>query len=474
MNNKHIIKVFCTFALLVSMAFVAQAQVDRAGYFLKGYHYGYRLNPSFQPKRGFLSLPVLGNTSVNMATNFELSDFLYPRNNGLVTFMHPDVSADEFVNNLSKNNKFNFNLDITPLSLGFYAFGGFNTIDIGIHSSMGANIPRDMFRVMKDMGAERYVLDDLGVRTRNYAEIAIGHSHKINNDLTIGARLKLLAGLAYAEIGMDKMEVVANDHLFQINAQGRVAASVLGTSFTYNDNGVIEGFGSFTPELSNLGFGIDLGATYDFSNVLTKGLILSASLNDINFIRWNNTETTGFSPAKPYTFNGFSDLTFDTNDNAVNGQFEEIGEDLSEFFAVNEMAPVNYTDFWGATLNVGLEYKMPFYDKLSVGALFTQRFEDAYSYSIGSLMLNLSPVNFFDLAANVSASTFGFNYGAMLNINFPGFSIFAAADMYMGKVSEIRGGNFGLPNGSPSVYIPLNKFNASGMLGINIPFGKVR
>ena len=471
MNNKHIIKVLCTFALLVSMAFAAQAQASRTGYFLKGYHYGYRLNPSFQPKRNYISLPVLGNTSVSVATNIELSDYIYPLNNGLATFMHPDVDAQEFVNNLSKNNKLNVNLDITPLALGFYAFGGFNTIDIGIHSNVSANIPRDMFRLMKDMGAENYQLDNIGIRTRNYADVAIGHSRKINKNLTVGARLKLLMGLAYAEVCMDKMELIANDKQFQIKAKGGAVASVLGTTFAYDENGIIEGLGNFTPEFANLGLGVDLGATYEFGKIL-KGLVLSASLNDINFIKWNNASSTGIYPNKPYTFNGFSDVTFNEGDNALNGQFESIGEDLSDFFAIDAMETADYTDFWGATLNVGLEYKMPFYNKLSVGALFTQRFDNAYSYTKGSLMLNISPVNFFDLAASVSVSTFGLDYGAMLNINFPGFSIFAAADIYAGKVSMISGNDEA--HAVSNMYIPLNKFNSSAMLGINIPFGKVR
>ena len=246
------------------------------------------------------------------------------------------------------------NVNATPLSLGFYAFGGFNTIDIGIHANAGFCVPRDFFGLFKDMSAEKYVLNNIGFRTRNYADIAIGHSHKINNNLTIGARLKLLVGLAYAEIAMDKMELSVSDKQWQINAKGSAVANVIGSEFTYDENGIISGIGSFVPELSNLGFGVDLGATYDFSKVLTKGLILSASLNDINFIKWNNAAQTGISPSKPYTFEGFSELSFDGGENSVEQQLTTMGEELGEFFAVDKMTPGDYTDFWGATLNIGI------------------------------------------------------------------------------------------------------------------------
>ena len=61
MNNKHIIKVLCTVVVLLGMTFTAQAQIERTGYFLKGNSYGHRLNPSFQPKRSYISVPALGH-----------------------------------------------------------------------------------------------------------------------------------------------------------------------------------------------------------------------------------------------------------------------------------------------------------------------------------------------------------------------------------------------------------------------------
>ena len=56
----------------------------------------------------------------------------------------------------------------------------------------------------------------------------------------------------------------------------------------------------------------------------------------------------------------------------------------------------------------------------------------------------------------------------MLNINFPGFGIFAGANMYVGRVGKIDSAEMGLSGLS----IPLDKFNTSAMFGINIPLGK--
>ena len=467
MNNRHIVKNLCIFVILIGIAMNVQAQAYRTGYFLKANSYAHRINPSFQPDRGYISFPILGNTSVDVSTNFEITDFIYPKGKSLVTFLHPDVAADEFLGNLPKNSNLNLKMDMTPLSLGFYAFGGFNTIDIGLHFNAGMNIPRDMLYFMKDMGAGSYSLDNINIRTRNYADIALGHSREINDELTVGARLKLLVGLAYAEVAMDKMGLTMNEKMWKINANGRAAVGVYGCEFINDEDGFISDW-NFTPNFSNIGFGVDLGVTYDLSNVLTKGLVLSASVNDINFIKWNNVSATTISPDEPYLFKGFDNVALDGGDNVLDDDFEAIGDDLNEFFAIDEMKTTDYTDFWGATLNIGLEYKMPFYDKLSVGALFTQRFETAYSYTIGSLMLNFCPVSCFNFAASASLSTYGFDYGAMLNISFPGFGIFAGANIYAGKVSKIDATEMGLG----SLYIPLDKFNTSATFGVNIPLGK--
>ena len=214
------------------------------------------------------------------------------------------------------------------------------------------------------------------------------------------------------------------------------------------------------PELSGMGVGADLGLVYDFSNLGARGLTLSASVCDINYIRWKNVSRAGVSPDKPYIFKGFENIPLTDAESAIEDQLGSIAEDLGDFFVVKDMGVSSYDDVFGATLNLGLEYKMPFYERLSVGALYTQRIDKVYSYSAGSLMLNLSPVNFFDLAASATVSTMGFDWGGMFNIHCPGFNLFAAADFYAGKVSKEG--------------LPLENISASVMFGINFPFGKRR
>ena len=66
----------------------AQQSNLRTAYFLDGYTYRYRFNPSFAPERGFFAIPALGNIGIGAESNLGLSNFYFPTGNGsLNTFI---------------------------------------------------------------------------------------------------------------------------------------------------------------------------------------------------------------------------------------------------------------------------------------------------------------------------------------------------------------------------------------------------
>lgn len=449
------------FLLCVSAVSYAQSTASSTGYFLEGNLYRSRLNPAFMGDQGYFSFPLLGNFNLNLSSNVGLANFVYPSKDGnqMVTFLHPDVTADEFNAALNDVNRVNLGVDLSIMSAGFFAFGGYNTIDFGMHSALGVNVPRDMFLFMKDMGHERYSVSNLSAYTRNYFDITIGHSHKVTKDLTVGARLKVLLGAAYAELLMEQMDMEMNNSQWMINAKGH-AAIAAGVKFTTDENNVVDGVDDLSLGLNGIGFGVDLGATYDLSNVLTKGLIVSASVNDISYMSWKNVAKAGINPEAPYVFDGFEALSVGSEDTESGSALDQIGEELSDFFAFKDMGIAKKNEMLGATLNIGVEYKMPFYEKMSVGALFSNRFGKLSPYTKGALMLNISPVKVLDFALSGNASTYGWGWGAMLNLHCTGFNLFVAADSFVGKVSK--------------QYIPLGKTNTALSFGVNIPVGKRR
>lgn len=172
------------------------AQGLNSGYFTDGYTFAHQLNPAFDNDHNYFSIPVLGNINIGTRGNVGLGSFLFPYKNGqLTTFMNSSVSAEEFLGGLKDNNRIGASVNLSFLSAGFKAWGGFNTIDIGLRSNTYANLPYELFEFMKlgQQGASStYDLQDLGINSSNYIEIALGHSRNIGDKLRVGAKVKFL------------------------------------------------------------------------------------------------------------------------------------------------------------------------------------------------------------------------------------------------------------------------------------------
>ncbi len=465
-NIKLNIRRVSSFLLMMIFAVAVSAQTLRTGYFMDGNLFRYRLNPSFVGQRGYVSLPVLGGVNINTMGNLGMGDLIYdsPLNNDkLVTFMHSSVSEKEFLDNIDDNNVLRLDLDMTLLSLAFHAFGGYNSIDLSLRSHTGMNLPYDMLKFMKVMGAENYSFSDLCLQSRNFADLSLGHSRYINKNLSVGGRLKFLFGLGYADVLFDKMNINMNGDSWMINAKGE-ANIALGGAYTYSDEPtmggktVVDGYDNVAVGLHGFGMGIDLGASYDLSDVLLKGLIVSASVNDLGFISWNKTARAAIDPKEPYVFNGFNNMAIHSGEGTLDDQFEGLSDDMEDFLALEDKGEGSVTTGIGAKLNLGIEYKMPFYDRLSAGLLYTHCFDDVFSYNQASLMLAVSPVNVLDFAVSGTLSDYGAGFGAMANLHCPGFSFFVGTDCFVGKVGK--------------QFIPLENMNASVSFGINIAFGR--
>lgn len=467
MKNRHLMKRVGIILVMLLVTVASQAQQTlRTGYFLEGNSYRYRINPAMMSERNFFSMPLLGNVNIDTKGNLGLSHVVYdaPDGEDLVTFMHPSVSDNEFLGKLDSENSVSLGADFTILAAGFFAFGGYNTIDLGLHSRVGMNIPYDMFKFMKVMGNENYCINDLNINTNNYLDLAIGHSHKITKDLTVGARLKFLFGLAYADVMFDKMELSMTGKQWIVNAQG-TADIAMGGAFKHsgdrfvNGTPAVDGYDDAAVSMNGFGLGIDLGAVYDLSNCLTKGLVVSASLNDIGFMNWNKVARAAVSPENPYTFNGFENIAIhdDVPGTTLEDQFDDLKKDLENFFALEDKGESSVNNMLSATLNIGIEYTMPFYDKLSAGILYTGRFDSMYPLHQFSFMANVAPLNWLDMSASVTASNYGAGFGAMANVHLKSFNFFIGTDCFVSKVGK--------------QFIPVDNMNASVSFGINIPFG---
>lgn len=473
---RHLKSYFAAILLASTCSVATSAQEAlRSAYFLEGYNYRHELNPAFAPERNYVSFPVLGNLSVGLNSNVGLSTFLYPMNGQLATFMHPDVSADEFLGKLRNVNHIKENLNLTILSFGFRGFGGYNTFSIGVRENLSLSLPKDLFTFMKlgqDGPTSHYNFKNIGIAGNAIAEVALGHSRQILPQLRVGAKLKILVGGGDFNARISDMDVTLGDEMWSVRANGEVNIAAgnglkvptyaeSGKHYSNPDDADLidwDGIDYSKFGIGGIGAAIDLGAVYQ----LHPDLELSASVTDLGFVSWNNA-VHGKTGTASWEFKGFEDVAIDKNSpnyesNKFDQQLENLGNDLEDAVEFHRLSDGgSRTTGIGATVTIGGVYTAPFYRGLKGGLLFTQRIDGIHSWTEGRISANITPVGFFDASINYALSTFGSSFGWIINIHPKGFNLFLGSDFQFFKVTP--------------QYIPVGNINANVQLGINFTFG---
>lgn len=108
-----------------------------------------------------------------------------------------------------------------------------------------------------------------------------------------------------------------------------------------------------------------------------------------------------------------------------------------------------------ATLNIGVQYALPMYNKLTFGLLNTTRLAGDFTTTDFRLSANIAPCRIFSGGVNLGVGTFGASFGWVANLHLTGFNFFLGMDRVPGKLCK-QG-------------VPLSS-NAQVTMGINFPF----
>lgn len=455
---------------LLMMSGTAMAQSLNSAYFTEDYKFRHEMNPAFENKQNYFSIPALGNISVNLQGNFGYRDVvlknpMYAQEIGakkMTSFMNPYISTDEALKGFSKsNNRIVGDVNIAILSAGFKGFGGYNTIELNAKSSFGASLPYELFEFAKNTGNQNYEIGDVSMMARAYAELELGHSHKVNDKLRIGAKLKFLFGLADGDARLENLRAdLSSSDKWMVSGRANAKVSMKGFAYKtkkkeYNDpskgeydklNDVdVDGFG-----LGGFGMALDLGGIYK----VNKNLTVSASVLDLGFISWTNN-MQAVSRTESFEFNGFHDTAVRENNGAtIDDQIDDYGDQITDFINLKDIGDQgSRTTALAATVNLGAEYSLPSYDKLSFGFLSSTRINGDFTWSEGRFSANWKPLRWLDGGVNFAVSSFAASMGYVLNIHPKGYNFFIGMDHILGKTSK--------------EFIPLSS-NASVALGMSI------
>lgn len=398
----------------------AQAQYLRSSYFMEGTSARLQLNPGLQPTKGYFNVPIIGSFNMSASSNvLGTSDIIDLMDSGSDLY-----SNDKLFDRLKADNRLNVNLNTDILSFGWYRGKGFWSVNVGLRADFGAALAKDMFSMMRTMNGfaledvaginQSYSLSNQTLNMKAYAEIGLGYSRRITEKLTVGGRVKVLLGLARAEMNINQFDLnldVPNLRNYQDDASrgelspsdwygkgysyaadGNVITTLKGGGMTFDNNGMIDNFDLDAGDLgiAGSGFGIDLGASYKVWDNLT----VSASILDLGFLKWKESETT------VATVSGEAHETIDASnyDRYIGGDFLSF-----ERFDFEEGSPekVKTKTRLYSTLLLAGEYGL-LNNKLSVGAMYTARFAEPKTLNELTFLATFRPKNWLNAAISYS------------------------------------------------------------------------
>lgn len=434
------------------------SQNAHTGYFTDGYLYRHRMNPAIANEKNYASL-ALGNNNFSFRGNLALSDVFYQVDGKTATFMHPDLSSAEVLSNFKDKNQLGLNANLELLSVGFKAFKGYNTIGINVRSNMHITLPGELFRLAKEgIANQTYDISAFNSHADAYVEVALGHSHQINEKLHIGGTLKVLIGGGNIDAQFNKAQLALGEDQWTVTSDAFVEANIKDLTYETDLNedtnnryvsgaSVIDGGG-----INGSGFAVDLGVVYQ----LNDDWSLSASIIDLGIINWKNNMLTSTNGEKTFSTDEYIFSVDDEQSNNFDDELDRLGNGLSSLYELEDMGDQgSVSKSIGTTINLGASYNLPTYKKLTFGFLSTSHIEKNFSWIDARASVNWAPYTFLSGSLSAAYGTFGSSIGWMLNLHPKWFSIYLAMDQITGTLTK--------------QYIPLSGAGTFHV-GMNIPF----
>ena len=468
-------KLILTLSSALFLLLPLTAQELETGYFLGGNPFAFRLNPAFQSERNIVSIG-LGMTGMGLGSNLGFNTLLYPDASGnkLYSFLNDHVTAEQLLSKLQKNNYLGADAQVNLVTVGFWSDRDFFTVDLNLRSSEAVNVPYDVFRFLKGDKSAGAVFEcsDMGLRSNSIVEAAFGWSRALGDGLKVGARAKLLMGVLGADARLRRMRVEIQEDSWKIESHGVLAVSSPAVSVgeMKDSPGTLDP-GTFQADWSKFspagwGGAVDLGFSWEPVPLLT----LSGALLDLGAIRWNR-ELVYTVPEASYEW-----APSVGQDNASQDYQSEISKllSLSSSFLNWKRDPGAGAAFAALPfrLNAGAEFRMPFYDRLSVGALYQGRFGAAFGRHTGRLSVNWNPLDFLSLSTGMGFNRLGESFGFALNLHPTAVNFVLGCDYVPFHCVDASL----LFKGIPAKYaiLPRGHMNLNLHVGLNIAFGQNR
>lgn len=467
-------KLYILLSVLCLFPLVAGGQALKGSYFSEYSPYRNKLNPAFVPRSSYLGFTPLTNMSAGLTSNIGMSNFLYPSADGtLLTFMHPDISADSFLNSLPANPHLDVDVDMDILNIGFFTGkNSFWSIGLGVKVDAEANIPKELFTFLKKGASsdpQEYHIKDLSIIQNAYLEASLGYSHDFSDllkGLRAGARVKFLAAIDRADVRVDNLNLRMASDKWAVSADASAYLAMKGMNVTLEDNSFGYDFNTSAIGLAGMGAAFDLGLEYRYYiNRFFDSVRISAAVTDLGFINYRADAIQRFRSGASTEFEGFNDVTFGEDLN-YQETLDKITEDMMEILNFEEVSDkAALKSRIRPNLYIGAE--IPFlWNRMSLGLLYNAKFGYTSTRNELTLALNARPGKWLNIGVNYSMLNASKSIGWILElIPRSGIGCFIGSDYTFMEVTNLPIGGFNLP------VLPVNEANFNIRFGCYIALG---
>ncbi len=463
------------------------SQQDNGMYFMKLVPQNNYLNPAIQNDYKFyLGAPMLSSMHYNFNSGLSFNDVIYYDNelDSVVLFLASEEYQDNFIKKLNRSkNLIGFENHISIGSIGFRVNDIFINLDIQTKMDHSMNLPADMAEFILngnyDYINDKYLNYDLSkfdINASVYQEYSVGASYPINEQLTVGARPKLIFGLYNISTTDQNITLNSSSETLSLNADITLNAAIPGLQIEYDEEGLVDSLypsedmgKEFSSGLfANKGLGLDLGAVYKFDDKIT----FYGSLIDLGWIRWKNN-ANNFSLISSYDFGGIDASDFITKNKDENTDETDTSNFGSQFLdTLKEAFEIHtsqnpYTTGLSPKLYLGGTYKV--HEKIELGVLSRSQIYNGRFKQQLTLSANFMPLKFFNATVSYTIRNFTFdNFGYGLAYKFGPFNTYVIIDksMFLSRWDEVIA-----PDTDTPIPIPHNFKKYSIRFGANLIFG---
>ncbi len=463
-------KILVILSILITC--LSYGQQDLTLYYMENVPQNLYLNPAFKPKAKVnIGLPGISSLYFDhLNTTFTPSN-LFDTKDG-TTYL----AIDEFKTKIKNNNYLGASVRVDLFSLGFQIKKNYFSFNITENIFTRMNFSRGFLELPlygnANFAEHNGELDfsNTGINFSHYREFGVGWQRQFSDKLSLGAKVKFLAGKSnvWTKKNTIQLQTNPNNYDWTLNGEIDVRSSGFDTASEINNGQVVD----YLLNNSNLGGAIDLGITYQLSNKIN----LNASLVDVGFINWKSNNFNVRSSEASFTFTGIN-LTEYVNapDSVSNDSLNAAVQRLQVAFEEEVGYSQNneaYIKMLMARIHFGGTYQL-FDGKNSsgkAGILFQTEFYNQLLRPSLTLSYNHHVGRWLNTSISYSMVNGGYNnLGLGLSLNLGPIQVYAITDnLFAGNLTAFN------DNGTTQFAYPNNSHKTHIHAGVNLTMGRAK